>query len=272
MNILRRLSTHTSGLLLTLILLAPVAVEAGGGFYTVDKTTRTGMLVSLTNNTGVVEPSSDKNAPSLLGVVGASETDFDIQPGQIGVQTEGVVNVLVSTIDGDIRVGDHISPSLVVGFGAKSTKDGWIVGTAQASLDSTTKGAIATTVNGSKGEKHNIYTASIPVLVKVTYSGTPANASDSSDTLSKNIQTLADGIAGKHASAIAVILSFLLMIFGFVVAGRLISTTAKSGIEAISRQPLIKHEIVIRMIQSFGLAIGFLIASLAGALVIIRVL
>lgn len=272
LHLLHRLSLHISGWLMAFIILVPIAVNAGSSFYTVDKATRTGMLVSLTTNAGVVEPSTDKNASSLVGVVGTSESDFDVQPGQISIQTEGVVSVLVSTIGGDIRVGDHISPSLVVGLGAKNVEDGWIVGTAQASLDSTTKGAVAAIVKDSKGVKHDIYTSTIPVLVKVTYFGSPAKATENPDTISRKIQAFTDSIAGKHASAVAVILSFLLLLLGLVVAGRLISTTAKTSIQAISRQPLAKHEIVIRMLQSFALAIGFLIASIAGSLILIRIL
>lgn len=272
MQTLHRLSIHIGSWLMAFVVLTPVVALAGTGFYTVDKTIRTGMLVSLTKNAGVVEAATDQNTSSLVGVVGSSESDFDVLPEQVTVQTEGIVNVLVSTIGGDIRVGDHISPTSLVGLGGKSTGDGWIVGTAQASLDSSTKGVVATSINDSKGQKRDIYTATIPVMVKVTYSGSPTKASEHSDAIPQRLQSLADSFAGKHASVVAVVLSFLLLLLGFILAGRIIGVTAKTSIEAIARQPLAKHEIVLRMLQSFALAIGFLIVSVAGAFILIRVL
>jgi len=145
------------------------AAAASQSFNVLDNKSQPGMLMSLTANSGVVEPATDKNASLLLGVISANDTAFDLQPGQVSVATDGVANVLVSTLGGDIRVGDRITPSSLAGIGAKAKMTAWIVGIAQASLDSKTTAAVASTVTDTAGSKHQVYVARIPLVVHVTY-------------------------------------------------------------------------------------------------------
>jgi hypothetical protein len=253
-------------------ILLPAVTQAGQGFYTVDKAVRSGMLVSLTQNPGVIEPASNKNESSLVGVVGTAPTDLGVEPDQVSVQTDGVVNTLVSTVSGDIKVGDHISPSIIVGFGAKSTGAGWIVGSAQGSLTAETKGAVKSTVTDANGEKHDVFVATIPVLVKVAQENTQKQDDQNTILLPSKIQSIADSLAGRHASQVAVVLSFLTLLAGFVVAGIIVNAAVRNGIASIARQPLAKQAISKRMIQSFATALAILAGAMLSALVLIRVL
>lgn len=251
---------------------APMSAAASQGFYTTTDNIRPGMLVSLSRNSGVVEPSSNKSTTALVGVVGDSPNDQPIDANQITVQTDGVVQVLVSTVDGDIKVGDRIGPSSVVGFGSKSNGSGWVVGTAQASLNADTDGAVETTVMDSSSEEHRVHVLSIPVQVKVVYHATPAPPSPKSSAIPEEIQSVADTVAGKRASTMAILLSFLLILSGITIAGLIVITTVRKGIESIARQPLVKQVITSRMIQSFGIALAIIISVNVGALVLLRIL
>lgn len=257
------------------IITTPLIAQAGSGFYVLDRASvRSGMLVSLNNNPGVVEPSSDKNAKSLAGVIGDSPTDLTIQEGQVAVQTDGVVQTLVSTIDGDIMVGDHISPSVVIGIGSKSVQAGWTVGIAQSSLSKDTAGAIKTTIQQSDGKSKEVYVATIPVLVNVTYHNpNPVTANVSEETvIPKTIQKIADSIAGKRASVIAVILAGIILLAGFIVGGYIIQSTIRNGIQSLARQPLARSAIIAGMSRTLALAFALLVSAVVGAFVIIRFL
>lgn len=258
--------------ILVLTLCAPIGVLASQSFYTTSNNIRPGMLVSLSRNPGVVEPSSDKTTTALVGVVGTSTNDQPLEAGQIAVQTEGVVNVLVSTVNGDIKVGDRIGPSSVVGFGTKSTGSGWVVGTAQGSLSANTNGAVATTIMDSSNKKHDVHVMSMPVQLKVVYHATPAPPSPKSSAIPEEIQSIADTVAGKRASTIAIVLSFLLILSGVSIAGLIVITTVRKGIESIARQPLVKEVITSRMIQAFGVALAIIASVNVGALVLLRIL
>jgi hypothetical protein len=272
MRTLSRLGLPIVALFAMAGIVLPGIVQAGQGFYTVDKTVRPGMLVSLTQNPGVVEPASNKNESSLVGVVGTAPTDLGVEPDQVSVQTDGVVNTLVSTVSGDIKVGDHISPSTIVGFGAKSTGTGWIVGAAQGSLTADTKGAVKSMVTDANGVKHDVYVATIPVLVKVAQENTQKQDDQNTIPLPSKIQSIADSLAGRHASQVAVVLSFLTLLAGFVVAGIIVNAAVRNGIASIARQPLAKQAISKRMIQSFATALAILAGAMLSALVLIRVL
>lgn len=258
--------------ILVLVICAPLSVLASQGFYTTNNNIRPGMLVSLSKNPGVVEPSSDKTTTALVGVVGSSPGDGPLEAKQIAVQTDGVVEVLVSTVSGDIKVGDRIGPSSVIGFGAKSTGSGWVVGTAQGSLTAKTDGAITTTILDTANKKHDVHVLSIPVQVKVVYHATPAPPSPKSSAVPEEIQSIADSVAGKRASTVAIVLSFLLILSGVLMAGMIVITTVRKGIESIARQPLVKQVITSRMFQSFGIAIAIIISVNVGALVLLRIL
>lgn len=247
-------------------------VSAAQGFYALDKTTRTGMLVSLTKNPGVVEPASVNNSERLVGVVGTSSGDLTLEPGQIAVQTDGVVQTLVTTISGDIGVGDQISPSVIVGLGQKLEQSGWVVGIAQGSLSADTKGAVKSKVVDANGQPHEVYVATIPVIVKVVYQGSSVQQEDKDMVLPDALQKLADFLAGKKASLIAVILGFFLLIVGLGASGIMLNTTIRGSMLAISRQPLSKPDILRHMLRSVIFAFGLLIVSVLGALVVIRVL
>lgn len=250
---------------------APLAL-AVQGFYAVDQGVRTGMLVSLNKNPGVVEPASINNAAGLVGVVGSSATDYTVEPGQIAVQTDGVVQTLVTTISGDIAVGDQISPSAIVGLGAKAEQSGWVVGIAQGSLAANSNGAVKTTVTDTSGQPREVYVATIPVLVKVMYQASDQNGDDKNKVLPDALQELADFFAGKKVSPVAVMLSFFLLFVGLGAAGIILNTTIRNSLLAISRQPLSKPDILRHMLRSVVLAFSLLVITLLGALVIIRIL
>lgn len=262
----------TLAVLLAGWLLLPAVAFASQGFYSNNNgTLRSGMLVSLTRNPGVVEPSTIALDTPPVGVVSDSTVDTLLEPGQISVETDGMANVLVSTSNGDIQVGDSIGLSSIVGFGAKSDS-GWVVGTAQSSLTSSSEGAVNTKINTQDGGTRVVYTASIPVQVAVAYKGVPESASSEPKPIPDSLQDIADSIAGKQASTIAVILSFLLLATGFSIAALIIVTTIRSGILAISRQPLVRLPVTWRMTQSFGLALVIIVSANIGALILLRVL
>ena len=245
------------------------AAASSQSFNVLDNKAQTGMLMSLTANSGVVEPASDKNAALLLGVISTNDTAFDTQPGQISVATDGVVSTLVSTLGGDIHVGDRIAPSSLAGIGSKASTTGWIVGIAQASLDAKTSGAVASTITDATGGKHKVYVTSIPIVVRVTYYTVP-NPADR--TITDNLQVAADALAGKHASVVGLVLSFLLMLTGIIWAGILINGAIRGGIAAIARQPLSKAFIRRTVLKSFGVSVMIIVAGSIGALVLLRVL
>jgi hypothetical protein len=260
--------TLTVGLVMAGSSLAVVSA-ASESVTVLDKGAKAGMLMSLTKSASVAEPASDKNAASLLGVLAPDEASLDAQPGQTGVKTEGVATTLVSTLNGDIKVGDRIAPSSLVGIGAKAVGSGWIVGTAQGSLDAQTTGVSSYAVTDTAGHKHQVAVGSLPVIVKVTYYN---QASNSNSVIPQSIQDAVDKLAGKHVRPLAIILSFVLILVGIVLAAQLVNGSTRSAFSAISRQPLTKSLILNKLFQMFGIAAGLIGLAFLAAYLILRFL
>jgi F0F1-type ATP synthase membrane subunit c/vacuolar-type H+-ATPase subunit K len=254
------------------IVMPAAASAASQNFDVTVPNTQEGMVMSLTSNTGVAAPADTQNASSLLGVASRDDQSFDLQPGQVSIKTDGVALALVSTLNGDVNVGDRITASSIVGVGAKATGSAWIVGIAQGSLDSSTKGAVKSEVTDSKGTKHNVYVSRVPVLVKPTYYTKPTDAASQKDNalVPDGIQEAADKLAGKHVNALAILLAFLMILIGLFLAAQLVNAAIRNGFAAIARQPLTKFLIMPKVYQSFALAAGIIILVLVGAFLIIK--
>lgn len=255
------------------LLMPATAYASSQSFNLLRGQAQQGIIVSLTPNTGFVEPANDKNVKSLVGVISTDENSIDQQAGQINVKTDGATSAIVSTLNGDISVGDRVTASPLEGVGTKANSSAWIVGTAQASLDSSTKGATNTEITDSNGNKHTVFVASIPILVKVTY----YNSSNTSvATISKQannpLQQVADSFAGKHVSTAALILSFIILLIGLFTAGVVITSAVKGGLDAISRQPLSKRFISRGVWRAIGIAVGILVFVLVASALILRLL
>jgi F0F1-type ATP synthase membrane subunit c/vacuolar-type H+-ATPase subunit K len=272
-NLIRKITTVAAvvGTVLCIPLIASAA-NSSQQFNVLNDSTRSGMLMSLTPNAGVVEPASTKNASMLIGVeIPTDATALDRKPGQVSVQNDGQVTALVSNANGDIRVGDRITVSSLVGIGAKLEKSGWTIGTAQASLDAKTSGAISSQVTDNQGRQQTVYISQIPLLVKVSYYTMPSAAPTPSPAVPNALQTAANSIANKHASVLAIVLSFLLLIVVVVFAGIIISSAVRGGLSAIARQPLAKREVTRQMIKSSASALGLVLVGIIGALLLLRI-
>lgn len=262
-------------ILITFLLLCigaiPVSVSAVS-FDSHGTTAQPGMLMSLTRSSGVAEPTTDKNAALLVGIY-TDETSLDTRPGQVNVKTNGQTTALVSTLHGEIRVGDRIGPSSLAGIGARVDGKGWVVGVAQGSLDATTSDSVSVTIEDSRGSGRKVRVGRIPVLINVTYIPDATNNADSRDLRVPNfLQELANTIAGKHVTLLGLIMGFTLMLLGLAFACFLAYGAARGGLQAISRQPLSKAVITRRMLHSFAIAGGILVAGLVCGLLLMRFL
>ena len=255
-----------------LVTTAPLLVPLSAGaasYYPTGPNLQDGMLVSSTANQGVVEPANSQNAASLLGILGGTNDDLSQQAGQVAVQSSGEVSALVSTLNGPIAVGDLVAPSSVQGIGAKSSGPGWVIGTAQGTLDSKTAGAVASTVTDTSGGKHQVYIAHIPLVVHVSYVN---DQTGQNSEKASTVQTFADKLAGKHASELGILLSFIILFVGLVIVGLAVNSTIRGGFIAISRQPLIRSYLMRTILQSFAIAGLVMLAVFGAAYMLLRTL
>lgn len=219
-----------------------------------------GSIVTLTPNPGVVAPVTVKTVDNLLGVVAGQNGSFisfspDVS-ANVQVATSGTEPTFVSNVNGDIKVGDRITASVIEGVGARAVTSTKIIGIAQASFDAHTAGAQKQSVSDTQGKKHDFYVGQIPVVIGVTnYSVTQKTT-----PIPPAFQQFANVVAGKQAGLVSVMISFLLLIATFVFAGVVLYSAIRSSIASVGRNPLARGQVTRSLLQ-----VSFLLLLIVGA-------
>src|SRR6266550_4166741 len=200
------------------------------GFKTNAKDLATGALVSLqSDNQSTIELAHTERVNQLIGVVGDTPlVELSNNDKEIQVVISGTAQALVSDINGDIKSGDKITASPISGIGMKATSSGLVVGTAQA--DFSTVQRTDQIVNDKKGEPKTVKAGRLPLQVNVTYYAAPE---DKYSFLPPFLQALANAVAGKDVSPVRVLVSTLVLLFGFVSIAVLLYSSTRSSIISI---------------------------------------
>jgi hypothetical protein len=186
---------------------------------------------------------------ALIALTGNAETD-------VQVATSGIVEVLVSDINGEVIKGDQITASPISGVGMKATSNVRVVGVAQQAL--TTEGSQIQTVEGVDGQTREVRLGRIPVLINVSYFFKESERS----IIPAVIQNVANALAGRPVSTLPIILAGAIFIIMLIVVVSIIYSMIRSSIISVGRNPLSQSAIYRDLIQLSALVIGILAVGL----------
>ncbi|OGH24464.1 MAG: hypothetical protein A3B47_01585 [Candidatus Levybacteria bacterium RIFCSPLOWO2_01_FULL_39_24] len=168
------------------------------------------------------------------------------------VTTMGKANVLVSSINGDIKKNDFITTSTIAGIGQKATRNGMVLGTALEDYSNSNQKATGKILVAVAPHFNASFVDAKTNILEIL-----RNASDPS--------TLTQATSLRYVLAVGIVLiSFTI---GFVYFGRV--TTR--GVEALGRNPLASRTIQLNLALNLafmiviilvGLGIGYLILIL----------
>ncbi len=255
-------------LLIWAAVLLPLAVPAtilaittiSQGFFTNDQAS-IGSIVSLKQDSSdQVEIATTNNANNILGVVvndgNSLLTLTSGQARQIQVATSGIVQVLVSNINGNIAQGDPITASPISGVGMKATSSARIIGNAQESLS----GAHGSTQSYSdkSGQKHTVLLGEVPVLVNITY----FYKQPEKTIIPQALQNIANALAGHPVNAVPILISVGIFIITLIVVVSIIYSMIHSSIISVGRNPMSQSAIYRDLIQLSALVVGILVVAI----------
>ena len=193
------------------------------------------------------------NDSSLFGVVTSNPSaKFEVTglDNPVFVLTTGKANVKVSSRNGNINEGDFVTSSEAEGVGQLASENGFVLGTALESYESGDANAVGKIL------------VSISIHPEVGLSSARSNL----------LQVIRQGATGAVLepldsfryliAALVVITSFVM---GFVYFGRV----ARSGVEAIGRNPLASRIIQFNMILHIVMSIVIVLIGLAIAYLIL---
>lgn len=216
-----------------------------------------GSIVSLENNSSeYVDSATIGNSSNILGVVVGSDTSqvslTSNQPNQVQVVTNGVEQVLVSDINGNISEGDSITASPISGVGMIATGNTKVVGIAQGSFPNTT--TTQQTYTDKSGQKHTVLIGQIPVLVSVAYYYKQPNKT----LIPPAVQNIADALAGKTVNSLPILLSIGIFIVTLIIVVSIIYAMIHSSIISVGRNPMAQAAVYRNVIQLSALVVVIL--------------
>lgn len=220
-----------------------------------------GSLVSLDpGRTSYVVPASVDNGSRLLGIAVAKNNSLiavDPASGGVQVATTGTAAALVSTLNGDIKVGDPIAVSPFKGVGMRATASGSrVIGLAQTAFNAGTTGATTETVKSKDGHNRSIKVGYVRLNIAVgTYapaSGSPLNS----------VQKVAQSLTGHAVPTGRVVISMAVAIITLVILVTLVYASIYGSVISVGRNPLAKYA-VFRALGSV-LALALLTTIISG--------
>lgn len=223
------------------------------GFLTKDSTPL-GAIVSLQKNSSdYVSSTTPANANNILGVVvSQGNTLLSLSSGQanqIQIATSGVVQVLVSDINGGVYAGDAIAASPITGVGMKATSNAKVVGIAQDNLAGNNSSEQSYT--DKNGHHHKIKIGEVPVLVNPSYYYRQPDKT----IIPAAIQNVANAIAGKNVNSLPIIVSVAIFLVMLIIVVSVIYSMIHSSIISVGRNPMSQAAIYRNLIQLSGLVI-----------------
>lgn len=226
------------------------------GYLTEDKLSL-GSIVSLQSNSADrVNAATSTNVESILGVVindGNSLLSLSRgEASQIQVATNGIVQVLVSDINGEIVQGDQITASPISGVGMKATDSIKVVGIAQGDLKDN-RGS-KQTIKDKSGKEQTVTLGEVPVLVNVSYYFKQPEKT----VIPSAIQNVANALAGKAVRPLPIIISLSIFAVALLTVVSIIYSMIRSSIISVGRNPMAQSAVYRNVIQLSGLVLAIL--------------
>jgi len=244
--------------------LTPVSASSANISHSYHTTTSipNGSIVSLDpQKPDYVQAANLDNDKRLLGVVVATNDSLlalDAGNGSSQVATNGTVSVLVSTLSGDLNVGDQIAASPFNGIGMKALGGSRFVGLAQTAFSSHDSTAVSREVKDKNGHSHKIWLGYVRMAI-----GIGTNNSGTGGSQLTGLQRFAKSLTGHEVSTGRVIVSLVVAFIAIISLSVLIYASIYGSIVSIGRNPLAKYSIFHTLNSVLGMAAGTaIIASL----------
>jgi len=250
-----RLVLTGASLLLTVLSLAPAGASSANisHSYHAGTSISGGSIVSLDpTRSDYVEPANVDNGSRLLGVAVASDDSLlAVDPGVDTVQiaTSGNANTLVSTLSGDVDVGDQIAVSPFNGIGMKAVPGSHVIGLAQTAFSSSSDGATTRQITDKSGHNKAVQVGYVRVSIAIGTSSAAGSGSEGS-----GLQRLARSLTGHAVSTPRVIVSLIVALVALVALITLIYASIYGSIISVGRNPLAKYTIFRTLGSVLGMA------------------
>lgn len=266
-----RLTLFCLVLALFIIAISPISSASNADIsrsYRGEKNIVPGSLVSLDQNKdGYVVLANSNSSNRLVGVavkIDGTSIAIDTNTGDIQVAISGNATAIVSTLNGDINVGDAISESPISGVGAKAQSGDKTVGVAQKQFNSNSENTKKQTIYDKNGKSKEIFVGYTQMMV--AYNTVPDNDGDKTTP----IEHWASAFVGHDVSMARIVVCGVIAIVALLSLLIMIYSAIHNAITAVSRNPLAKSKIFEALAQVMIMVVIVCIISLTTMYLVIR--
>ncbi|HSW99907.1 MAG TPA: hypothetical protein VLH38_02620 [Patescibacteria group bacterium] len=260
-----------AGLGLAVFALLPVAAQSVTQGYQASGTLQNGMVVRLKPTAhGTVEALSQKNETDMFGLVVASgDTAVSLSSptqSQVYVATYGEYTALVTTQNGSIKAGDQLVISSINGVAMKSdTKHEVIIGKALRGFS-----------DGSDAESHiktsdGTTVALGRIAVNIGVARNPTYAGDVAPGVPHILISIARAVTNKPLTALRLYGCLVVLLIAFIVAGGVMYSGIRSGMNSIGRNPLAKKSILKNLVTVIVMALVVVFIGLIAVYLLLKI-
>ncbi len=220
-----------------------------------------GTIVSLDpQHSGYVELANTSNDSRLLGVALPSDQSLlavDPNSSKTQVAISGTVDTLVSTVNGNIKVGDQVSVSPFSGVGMEAAPGSRTIGIAQTAFTSSTSQATTERVKDTSGTNQEVKVGYIRLTIAIS----SKNGGPGTGSQANFLQKVVKSLTGRTISTIRILLSLAVAIISLISLITLIYASIYGSIISIGRNPLAQSA-VFRTLASV-MSMAFLTTAIA---------
>lgn len=244
--------------------------------YSAKELVPAGTVVSLEKKgSNTIEKATPENELLIVGVVtGANNSLLELQPegSVVRVATEGGLDVLASTVNGDINNGDKLILSPLAGIMAKDNpdmKNGKYLGVSTGTLNKETLGAKQIEVDQINGDKRKVTIGKISAKLMIS----ERKPSISSITTEGNnaITRLAKQITGKSVSMAKTIAALVVLITTMIIAGVLLNSSIRGTFLSLGRNPLSHDSLMTGLVRVIIVSLIVLVGGATAAYAILAI-
>jgi hypothetical protein len=240
---------------------AALAITTLSQGYTTSDQVSSGSIVSLKEGLQdhVVAATPDSSSTILGVVISDNNSLLSLWSGQaaqqVQVATSGIVQVLVSDINGKIEDGDQITASPISGVGMRATSNAKVVGVAQGSQDN--NNSSEQSYKDKQGEAHKVKLGLVPALINVSY----FYKQPEKTLIPSAVQNIANALAGKKVDSLPILVSMGIFIITLIVVASILYAMIRSSIISVGRNPMSQAAIYRQLTQMSALVVGIIGAA-----------
>jgi len=254
-------------------IVAKVSAQLVVQSYEATQTLQTGEIVSLkVGSSTQVVPTTKSAEKVMFGVVTTpSASDISLSgtnSQQVFVANSGNYEVLISSENGGINIGDYVTVSSFDGIGMKATGvDSYIIGKALSSFNPSTQSIGSTTLVNNAGAKSTVQLGRVMVAVGVSHN--PLQTPNHS-VLPSFLVTAGDSIANRPVSTATLTIAFVVLVVSCSITASLLYSGVRTAFTAIGRNPLSRQSIYKGLIQVILTSVIVFIIGLFGVYLLLR--